>query len=127
MRSSVAPLWSIDRAPSSPTETLDHRAALAAMAGPALAPALPHPVAAHEGHAPAASADGREVIAMLAYPGMTALDVAGPHHFLGATSGARVHGRGGDPGLAALGPAADAADGRAPAEGQAPRPPSRAR
>jgi putative intracellular protease/amidase len=34
---------------------------------------------------------GREDIAMLLYPGMTALDFVGPHHFLGMMPGARMH------------------------------------
>ncbi|MBC6982199.1 DJ-1/PfpI family protein [Caulobacter sp. 17J80-11] len=34
---------------------------------------------------------GREQIAMLLYPGFTALDFAGPYHFLGSMPGAKVH------------------------------------
>lgn len=34
---------------------------------------------------------GDEQIAMLIYPGMTALDFVGPHHFLGMMPGAKVH------------------------------------
>lgn len=34
---------------------------------------------------------GGEEIAMLLYPGMTALDFVGPHHFLGMMPGARMH------------------------------------
>lgn len=34
---------------------------------------------------------GSEVVAILVYPGFTALDVFGPHHFLISMSGARIH------------------------------------
>ncbi|EYD74272.1 ThiJ/PfpI family protein [Rubellimicrobium mesophilum DSM 19309] len=72
---------------------LNRRIALAALAGLALAPTVPGPVRAEERLAtPAASAPDGTVdrIAMLVYPGMTALDLVGPHHFLASMSGAQV-------------------------------------
>ncbi len=38
-----------------------------------------------------AGAIGKEVIAMLLYPGFTALDLVGPHYFLACMAGAKVH------------------------------------
>ena len=78
--------------------TIDRRELLAALASAA---AL-MPVAAHAaGQAPmtqeqllqlfGAKLMGNERIAMLLYPGFTALDFVGPHHFLAAMPGAKVH------------------------------------
>jgi putative intracellular protease/amidase len=48
------------------------------------------PAAAAAPAAPA-TATGVDQIAMLVYPGFTALDFVGPHHFLGGMPNARVH------------------------------------
>lgn len=62
---------------------LSRRAALTALAGLSLTPALPWLVQAQEAHLTPPEVQGPEHrIAMLAYPGMTALDFVGPHHFL---------------------------------------------
>jgi putative intracellular protease/amidase len=68
--------------------TLVAAGAGAAALPPALAAAAPaaQPARPPEG----LRLQGQEQIAMLIYPGMTALDFAGPYHFLGMT-GAKVH------------------------------------
>lgn len=85
---------------------MDRRTVLALLAGTA-AGLLPGAAAAHDrtqadAHAGAAWAErfarlpgvrlqGDEQIAMLLYPGFTALDLVGPYHFLAGMMGARVH------------------------------------
>ncbi|AZQ67630.1 DJ-1/PfpI family protein [Silicimonas algicola] len=63
---------------------IDRRTALLSLAGLALAPALA-PAALAEPQRPAGAPVSGPPIAMLVYPEMTALDLVGPHHFLGAT------------------------------------------
>lgn len=78
--------------------TIDRRELLAALAGAA---AL-LPAAAQAARTAPMSQDqlmklfgeklmGNEQIAMMLYPGFTALDYVGPHHFLAAMPGAKVH------------------------------------
>jgi putative intracellular protease/amidase len=78
--------------------TIDRRDLLAALAGAAtLLPAAVH--AAQKSPVPqeqllklfGEKAFGNEQIAMLLYPGFTALDYVGPHHFLAGMPGAKVH------------------------------------
>ncbi len=69
--------------------TLDRRSLLlAALALPLALPAMR--ATAAPGHAEAADS-GTDHIGMLVYPGFTALDFVGPHHFLGGMPGAKVH------------------------------------
>jgi putative intracellular protease/amidase len=71
---------------------LNRRNALAALAGLTLAPAIPGPVQAQQQAltpVPPPPA-GTDRIAMLLYPGMTALDLVGPYHFLASMPGAHV-------------------------------------
>lgn len=65
-------------------------AAGAAALGPTLAQAAAPAPQAAPGLPPGLNMKGDEQIAMLLYPGMTALDFAGPYHFLGLT-GAKIH------------------------------------
>jgi putative intracellular protease/amidase len=75
---------------------IDRRTALAALAGLSLTPVVPSLVRAQEQPAaPAApvppATDGPiDRIAMLVYPGMTALDFVGPHHFLAGMRNSQV-------------------------------------
>ncbi|WP_340649786.1 DJ-1/PfpI family protein [Pseudoxanthomonas winnipegensis] len=85
---------------------MDRRTVLGLLAGTA-AGLLPGAAAAHDhtqidAHADAAWAErfarlpgvrlqGDEQIAMLLYPGFTALDLVGPYHFLAGMMGAKVH------------------------------------
>jgi putative intracellular protease/amidase len=71
---------------------LNRRNALAALAGLTLAPAIPGLVQAQQQAltpVPPPPA-GTDRIAMLLYPGMTALDLVGPYHFLASMPGAHV-------------------------------------
>lgn len=77
--------------------TIDRRDLLAALAGAAaLLPAAAH---AQKASVPqeqllklfGEKAFNNEQIAMLLYPGFTALDYVGPHHFLASMPGAKVH------------------------------------
>ncbi|HYE48902.1 MAG TPA: DJ-1/PfpI family protein [Azospirillaceae bacterium] len=69
---------------------LAHAAAIAAMT-PALSWAQQDASPAPPATVPGLRLQGREQIAMLLYPGFTALDFAGPYHFLAAMPGATVH------------------------------------
>lgn len=64
----------------------DRRTALHALAGLALAPAL---ATAARGEQRPEAGTSSETVGMLLYPGMTALDLVGPYHFL-ASTGMRV-------------------------------------
>ncbi|TFL16558.1 DJ-1/PfpI family protein [Jannaschia formosa] len=75
---------------------LARRAALHAIAGLALAPSL---ATAVRGQQSPETHTSSEVVAMLLYPRMTALDLVGPYHFL-ASTGARVELVSADPSLA---------------------------
>ena len=66
---------------------IDRRTALLSLAGLALVPASPLPPS--RSRVPPSALSSGPPIAMLVYPEMTALDLVGPHHFLGAT-GARM-------------------------------------
>lgn len=79
--------------------TIDRRTALHALAGLALTPALT--AAGHAKESERAPQRSGNVAAMLLYPGMTALDLVGPYHFLAAT-GARVELVSADPSLAPI-------------------------
>lgn len=68
---------------------IDRRTALASLAGLALAPAFARTAAAEGERSAITRPFSGEPIAMMLYPGMTALDLVGPYHFLGAT-GARI-------------------------------------
>jgi cyclohexyl-isocyanide hydratase len=72
-----------------PAMPVDRRTALASLAGLALAPALAPLAAAEETRPASIQPFSRAPVAMLLYPEMTALDLVGPYHFLGAT-GARI-------------------------------------
>jgi putative intracellular protease/amidase len=76
--------------------TLDRRTTLQALAGLALAPAFAATACAQQ---PPSAAGHGEVVAMLLYPRMTALDLVGPYHFL-ASTGIRVELVAKDPSLA---------------------------
>lgn len=76
--------------------TLDRRTLVAGLADaavmkpdalPEAIPALPEELAYIYGEKPL----GNEQIAMLLYPGMTALDFVGPYHFLAMMPGAKIH------------------------------------
>jgi cyclohexyl-isocyanide hydratase len=67
---------------------IDRRTALLTVAGLALAPALAQSTTSETPRRQSERFSGPP-IAMLIYPEMTALDLVGPHHFLGAT-GARI-------------------------------------
>jgi cyclohexyl-isocyanide hydratase len=70
---------------------LSRRTALAALAGLSLTPVIPGLVRAQEpAPVPPAPPAGADRIAMLLYPGLTALDLVGPYHFLAAMPGAQV-------------------------------------
>jgi putative intracellular protease/amidase len=58
--------------------------------GAAKATSSPAPSAGHDMSAFPPSWSGKEVIAMLIYPGFTALDMVGPHYFLSSLMGAKV-------------------------------------
>jgi cyclohexyl-isocyanide hydratase len=58
--------------------------------GPAKAKVEPAPASGHDMSAFPPSWTGKEVIAMLIYPGFTALDLVGPHYFLSSLMGAKV-------------------------------------
>ncbi|WP_292083672.1 MULTISPECIES: DJ-1/PfpI family protein [unclassified Brevundimonas] len=73
-------------------------AAAAAVAATAAAPAAAAPAAASDRRDPRTMANdlgvrllGDEQIGMLLYPGFTALDFVGPHHFLAGLFGGQVH------------------------------------
>jgi putative intracellular protease/amidase len=72
---------------------LNRRSALAALAGLSLTSAMPGLVRAQD-QVPApvlpTPPAGTDRIAMLLYPGMTALDLVGPYHFLASMPGAHV-------------------------------------
>lgn len=63
---------------------IDRRTALLSLASLALVPSLA-PAALAESQRPSGAPFSGPPIAMLVYPEMTALDLIGPHHFLGAT------------------------------------------
>lgn len=67
---------------------IDRRTALLTLAGYTLVPSIA-PAALADSHRPSGEPFSGPPIAMLVYPEMTALDLVGPHHFLGAT-GARI-------------------------------------
>jgi putative intracellular protease/amidase len=70
---------------------LSRRTALAALAGLSLTPTIPGLAHAQEQTpVPPAPPVGADRIAMLLYPGMTALDLVGPYHFLASMPGAHV-------------------------------------
>ncbi len=74
---------------------LNRRTLLAAL-GVAAIPQLPVPAAAEAPRLPfevpeGVRLDGDEQIAMLLYPGFTALDLIGPYHSLASMPGAKVH------------------------------------
>ena len=69
---------------------LSRRSTLAALAGLTLSPALPSLLQAQQQAAAPIRPTSGEPIAMLLYPGMTALDLVGPYHFL-ASTGVEVH------------------------------------
>ena len=74
---------------------ITRRNAMGAVAGMAAAGALPGAASGAAKPDPQGLATlmkrGDEQIAMLLYPGMTALDFAGPYHFLALMPGAKVH------------------------------------
>jgi putative intracellular protease/amidase len=71
--------------------TLDRRAFLAALSALAVTlPAASRPALAAE-PAPISAGDGVDHIGMLVYPGFTALDFVGPHHFLGGMGNVQLH------------------------------------
>jgi cyclohexyl-isocyanide hydratase len=80
---------------------IDRRTVFSVLAGAASAPLAPHAVQAaiskdynwHDAfaHLPGVKMNGDEQIAMLIYPGFTALDLVGPYHFLAGMMGARIH------------------------------------
>jgi len=70
---------------------LNRRSTLAALAGLTFTPTIPSLVRAQEqASVPPAPPAGADPIAMLVYPGMTALDLIGPYHFLASMPGAHV-------------------------------------
>lgn len=70
---------------------LNRRTALAALAGLSLTPALPRHVRAQQVVPAPPSASGPiDRLVMLVYPGMTALDFVGPHHFLAGMRNVQV-------------------------------------
>lgn len=68
---------------------IDRRTALASLAGLALVPAFTRTVAGEAAPPASVKPFSGDPIAMVLYPEMTALDLVGPYHFLGAT-GARI-------------------------------------
>src|SRR5690349_6448409 len=69
---------------------LTHAAAAAALA-PALSQAAPSDPREMASRIPDLRTEGGEQIAILLYPGFTALDFVGPYHFLAGMPGATIH------------------------------------
>ncbi|MBB3020385.1 putative intracellular protease/amidase [Microvirga lupini] len=69
---------------------LAHATATAALT-PALSQAAPADPREMASHIPDLRMQGNEQIAMLVYPGFTALDFVGPYHFLAGIPGATIH------------------------------------
>lgn len=70
--------------------SFNRRTFLAAAAAAPFAVSVSHHPGRAESHLPVADADA-DAIAMLVYPGFTALDFMGPHHFLAGMPRARIH------------------------------------
>jgi len=66
-------------------------AATASTAAPAAEPTVPQPEVMHDMSTMPPQWQGKEQIAMLLYPGFTALDLVGPHHMFTSLWGATVH------------------------------------
>lgn len=71
--------------------TLLAQVAVTATLAPALSQAAPCDPAATASEIPGLKMEGNEQIAILLYPGFTALDFVGPYHFLAGIPGATIH------------------------------------